>query len=307
MNLPATTRSMIFNKQTGASTLLALLLAACGGGGGSDGGVIPGVEPTVSSASTAAAMYGSSLLITITGTDLDNGLSVASPGCSDMARSTTPPTASTATTAYYTCMPSALGANQVNVTRTSDGASLATAAFSVPVPQVTMTVSNGAGVDGEIVFTLAPDKTPLTVNNFLAYVHSGFYDGTVFHRIAVGFVMQGGGYLPITPGVVPTLQAPLRAPIALEVGRGLSNLQWTIAMARTAELDSATSQFFINVVDNVPLDTQGGGYAVFGSLGVSSVATANAMLAAPCAPLASIGSECAPNPNIVIVKAEQTR
>ncbi len=297
----------MFTKQTGASTLLALLLAACGGGGGDGGSAMPGVEPTVSSASTSTAIYGSTLLITIAGTDLDGGLSVASPGCADMARSATPPHASTANTAYYTCTPSALGANQVNVTRTSDGASLATAAFSVPAPQVTMTVSNGAGVDGELVFTLAPDKTPLTVNVFLAYVHSGFYDGTVFHRIAVDFVMQGGGYLPITPGAVPTLKTPLLAPIALEVGRGLSNLQWTVAMARTADLDSATSQFFINAVDNTRLDTQGGGYAVFGSIGVSNVATANAMLAAPCAPLASIGSECAPNPNILIVKAEQTR
>jgi len=307
MNLPAATRSMMFTKQTGASTLLALLLAACGGGGGDGGGSLPGVEPTVSSATTSVAMYGSALLITITGTDLDSGLSVASPGCNDMALSTTPPHVSTANTAYYTCTPSTLGANEVNVTRTSDGASLATAAFSVPAPQVTMTVSNGAGVDGELVFTLVPDKTPLTVSNFLAYVHNGFYEGTVFHRIAVGFVMQGGGYLPITPGAAPMLKSPLLAPIALEVGRGLSNLQWTVAMARTGVLDSATSQFFINAVDNTQLDTQGGGYAVFGSIGVSSVAIANTMLAAPCAPLASIGSECAPNPNIVIVKAEQTR
>ncbi len=252
-------------------------------------------------------MYGSTLLITITGTGLDGGLSVASPGCSDMARSATSPHISTALTAYYTCLPSALGDNQVNVTRSSDGGNLATAAFSVPVPQVTMTVKNGAGVDGQLVFTLAPDKAPRTVNNFLAYVHSGFYDGTVFHRVVAGFVMQGGGYLPIMAGQVPELKGPLLPPIPLEVGRGLSNLQWTIAMARTGELDSATSQFFVNVVDNTRLDTQSGGYAVFGSLGISDLATANAMLAAPCAPLASIGSECAPDPNIVVVLAEQTR
>ncbi len=156
------------------------------------------------------------------------------------------------------------------------------------------------------VFTLAPDKTPVTVDNFLSYVNSGFYDGTVFHRVVVDFVVQGGGYLPITPGTTPILKTPLNPEIPLEVGRGLSNTQWTVAMARRAEQDTASSQFFINVVDNSAKLDPGvsAGYAVFGAM-TTGMAIASSIVGAPCAPLAGF-SECVPNPNIEI-NATQTQ
>ncbi len=117
---------------------------------------------------------------------------------------------------------------------------------------------------GDITLQLDAEKAPKTVANFLEYVKSGHYDGTVFHRVISGFMIQGGGF---TPDMV---QKPTRAPIALESRNGLRNERGTVAMARTSVPDSATSQFFINVVDNAMLDQpnarDGQGYAVFGKV-----------------------------------------
>ncbi len=118
---------------------------------------------------------------------------------------------------------------------------------------------------GRIVLELYPDKAPLTVANFLSYVKDGHYNGTVFHRVIGNFLIQGGAY---TPDMQPR---PERAPVANEAANGLSNLRGTIAAARRgSEATSATSQFFINTVDNRPLDYRGdatqamSGYCVFG-------------------------------------------
>ncbi|GMV74394.1 MAG: hypothetical protein AMXMBFR78_13450 [Rubrivivax sp.] len=113
---------------------------------------------------------------------------------------------------------------------------------------------------GDIVVELDAAKAPKSVENFVQYVKAGHYDGTIFHRVIDGFMIQGGGFTP------DRVQKPTRAPIALEAGNGLSNVRGTMAMARTAAPDSATAQFFINVVDNLPLDSYGGGYAVFGKV-----------------------------------------
>ena len=113
---------------------------------------------------------------------------------------------------------------------------------------------------GDIVVELDAAKAPKTVENFVQYVKVGHYDGTIFHRVIGTFMIQGGGY------TADSSQKPLRPPIPLEAGNGLSNLRGTIAMARTADPHSATAQFFINVVDNARLDTFGGGYAVFGKV-----------------------------------------
>ena len=111
---------------------------------------------------------------------------------------------------------------------------------------------------GDIVVELDAAKAPKTVENFLSYVRARHYDGTVFHRVIDGFMIQGGGM------DARLNEKPTRAPIRLEAGNGLSNVRGSIAMARTASPDSATAQFFINVVDNPRLDSYGGGYAVFG-------------------------------------------
>jgi peptidyl-prolyl cis-trans isomerase A (cyclophilin A) len=116
---------------------------------------------------------------------------------------------------------------------------------------------------GAIKIRLDPQSAPITVKNFLDYVNSGFYDGTIFHRVVKSFVIQGGGF---TPDLQPKATA---APIRNEAGNGLRNRRGTIAMARPFEVETATSQFFINVSDNTLLNhkddsVQGYGYAVFG-------------------------------------------
>ena len=118
---------------------------------------------------------------------------------------------------------------------------------------------------GDIQVKLAADKAPLTVANFLAYVDAGFYNGTIFHRVIDGFMIQGGGF------DANMRQKETRAPIKNEAANGLQNKRGTIAMARTMVVDSATAQFFINVKDNGFLDfrapnPQGFGYCVFGEV-----------------------------------------
>ena len=115
---------------------------------------------------------------------------------------------------------------------------------------------------GKIVLELDAEKAPVSVANFLAYVDSGFYDGTVFHRVIPDFMIQGGGFSP------DMSQKPTKPPIKNEADNGLENATWTIAMARTAVKDSATAQFFINLKDNDFLNHGGRdfGYAVFGKV-----------------------------------------
>jgi len=127
-------------------------------------------------------------------------------------------------------------------------------------PQVQLRTNRGA-----IVIELYPDKAPKTVANFLQYVKEGHYDGTIFHRVIDGFMIQGGGFDR------DMREKPTRAPIQNEAGNGLRNLTGTIAMARLPNPHSATAQFFINVNDNAALDyreptPQGYGYAVFGKV-----------------------------------------
>ena len=117
---------------------------------------------------------------------------------------------------------------------------------------------------GDVVLELDAQKAPKSVENFLQYVNSGHYDGTIFHRVIDNFMIQGGG-------MKPDMSEPAtRAPIPLESRNGLKNLRGTLAMARTNVPDSATAQFFINVADNAFLDAansrDGHGYAVFGKV-----------------------------------------
>ncbi|MDE2253238.1 MAG: peptidyl-prolyl cis-trans isomerase [Betaproteobacteria bacterium] len=116
---------------------------------------------------------------------------------------------------------------------------------------------------GVIRIELDTEKAPKSAANFLAYVKSGHFDGTIFHRVIDGFMIQGGGF---EPGMK---QKPTQAPIPNEANNGLKNKRYTLAMARTNDPHSATAQFFINVADNAFLDhsaptAQGWGYAVFG-------------------------------------------
>ena len=115
---------------------------------------------------------------------------------------------------------------------------------------------------GDIHIELYADKAPLSVKNFLAYVDAGHYDGTIFHRVIPDFMIQCGGF------TADMQQKKTNAPIKNEADNGLSNEPYTLAMARTSDVNSATSQFFINLADNVFLDhgKRDFGYAVFGKV-----------------------------------------
>jgi peptidyl-prolyl cis-trans isomerase B (cyclophilin B) len=118
---------------------------------------------------------------------------------------------------------------------------------------------------GQMTLELDADKAPKTVENFLAYANSGFYDGTIFHRVINNFMIQGGGF------TTDMEQKPTQAPVDNEANNGLKNERGTIAMARTQDPNSATAQFFINVQDNDFLNhtgenMQGWGYTVFGKI-----------------------------------------
>jgi peptidyl-prolyl cis-trans isomerase A (cyclophilin A) len=127
-------------------------------------------------------------------------------------------------------------------------------------PVVAFEVAQGRTVFGTITIALDPVKAPISVPNFLKYVRAGYYEGTVFHRVIPGFMIQGGGFTPQLE------EKPPQAPIRNEARNGLRNSRGTIAMARTNDPDSATCQFFINLRDNHRLDygIGGAGYAVFG-------------------------------------------
>jgi len=148
---------------------------------------------------------------------------------------------------------------------------LASACFAMSTPPKegdNMAKGNDVVIEttkGKMTIELYPDKAPKTVENFLSYVDSGYYDGTIFHRVIPGFMIQGGG---MTSGMAEKLTS---SPIKNEAGNGLLNTRGTLAMARTNVVDSATSQFFVNVVDNSFLNHKnetpsGFGYCVFGKV-----------------------------------------
>ncbi len=127
-------------------------------------------------------------------------------------------------------------------------------------PEVKMVTSKGT-----VIIELYPDKAPKTVKNFLNYVNTNAYDGTIFHRVIKNFMVQGGGFSP------DFKKTPTNAPVENEADNGLQNLKYTLAMARTSDPHSATNQFFINTKDNNFLDftsktPRGWGYTVFGKV-----------------------------------------
>jgi cyclophilin family peptidyl-prolyl cis-trans isomerase len=162
-------------------------------------------------------------------------------------------------------------------------------------PRVQLTTTKGM-----IVLELDAAKAPLTVENFLQYVRAGFYDGTIFHRVIPGFMIQGGGFTE------KFQQKETRAPIKNEAGNGLPNLRGTVAMARTNDPHSATAQFFINVADN-PFLNYGArgpgdaGYAVFGRV-VEGMAVVDSIVSAPTGPGGPFAKDV-PRAPVVITKA----
>ncbi len=172
----------------------------------------------------------------------------------------------------------------------------ASAATEADAPKVVFTTSVG-----DFTVELYPDKAPKTVENFLEYVKSGFYDGTAFHRVVDNFMVQGGGF------TAELKHKPTRPAIANEANNGLSNLRGTLAMARTMDPHSATAQFFVNVVDNPRIDYSGDqnaqtwGYCVFGKV-ISGMDVIDKIRALPTGAMGPFLSEV-PTPLPVIEKA----
>jgi peptidyl-prolyl cis-trans isomerase A (cyclophilin A) len=268
-----------------------VLLTACGGG--SDPTTPADTAAPVLSALTTTKSATGELTMTATGTD-----NVGITGyCFSL--STTPPLASDA------CFQAS---NQKKVLTTvplpalrvwaKDAAgNVATTALVGPCSNAGYLASNGTSLptvcmltsQGELVLALENVKAPITTANFLSYVNSGFYSDTVFHRVVSSFVVQAGGFTYSSSTNQYAAKNPTNAPIVLETPAttGLSNTLGTIAMARTNVLNSATSQFFINVAENIALDANGGGYAVFGRV-ISGLSTVDALKAVP---VVSNGSE----------------
>lgn len=163
--------------------------------------------------------------------------------------------------AIATLLPMAAIAQEAAAPAAAPAATEAKVESAVPAPRVAVTTNMG-----RMVIELDPAKAPKSVENFLQYVDSGFYDGTVFHRVIANFMIQGGGF------TADLQRKQTKAPIPNEANNGLSNLRGTVAMARTSDPNSATSQFFINTVDNPRLDfvseqnAYTWGYAVFGKV-----------------------------------------
>lgn len=239
--------------------------------------------------------YGRNNVFTIKGSDLDTGIVLGVTGCDNLVVLAD----SNASQRRFSCMPTP--ALLVGVALSNGQSLVFESTQAVPAPQVTMATSMGT-----VVVQLEPAKVKLTVDNFLAYVNSGFYNGTLFHRVIAGFVAQGGGFTGIANGeLVP--QTPLRASIPLETNRGLNNVRGTIAMARTSAPNSATAQFFFNAVDNAFLNYSNAaspGYAVFGQV-VSGQPELDAIGSVPTIKLGGNGD--VPASNVVLITATQTQ
>jgi cyclophilin family peptidyl-prolyl cis-trans isomerase len=167
-------------------------------------------------------------------------------------------------------------------------------------PFVALDVAQGRTVLGTITIALDAEKAPISVRNFLGYVRAGHYDGTAFHRVMPGFMIQGGGYTPELE------ERPTQGAIKNEARNGLRNSRGTVAMARTNDPDSATSQFFINLRDNHRLDygIGGAGYAVFGQV----VAGMDVVDRIAAVPTTSRGQhENVPEVSVVIRKAREVK
>jgi len=173
----------------------------------------------------------------------------------------------------------AQAASQVKAPAQAPAAAPAVVATPKPTPSgpfVSLEVTQGRQALGTIAIALNREKAPISVENFLQYVKAGHYDGTVFHRVMPGFMIQGGGYTPELE------ERPTRPAIKNEGRNGLRNSRGTVAMARISDPNSATSQFFINVRDNHRLDfgISGAGYAVFGEV-VDGMDVADRIAATP--------------------------
>ena len=249
--------------------------------------------PVVDMASTGLS-YGKSAIFTITGSAVSvTGLKIARTAwCTDYKNILMGDT----WLISFSCTVNGSGAMTVQL-QDANGAVLLSKTFTVPHPQVKLQTTLG-----DMVFELYPASAPASVSNYLQYVEGGFYPGTLFHRVIPGFVVQAGGY---TTGLA--FKPPTFAPIALESNNGLKNARGTLAMARTSDPNSATSQFYLNLVSNTGLDytSTSAGYAVFGAV-VSGLNVMDAIAAVPTM-TTSTGVPSVPVNEVLILGVQRIR
>jgi len=275
-----------------AAWVVAGLAAACGGSDEEE-------NPSISGMAATPAAYGRTAVWTVSGLHLDKGIALRiTDGTCD---NVTEVSGGTDVQRQFTCRPSSLGVLEAEVTELG-GRHLSSLRVIIPQPTVRLATSLG-----NIDLDLDPEKAPITVNNFLNYVNSNFYNNTIFHRVIADFVIQGGGYTPGTTN--PVVKTPTQPPIVLESNNGLTNVRGTLAMARTSEPNSATSQYYINVVDNPALDYKSAeepGYAVFGKV-TAGLDVVDAISVVPTRAVPSLGLTHLPVTNVVVTTARQLR
>jgi peptidyl-prolyl cis-trans isomerase A (cyclophilin A) len=265
-------------------TLLALL-SACGGSSE--------FPPVINGVKVQSLKYGQTAIIYLGGKDLRSTMTVDSNGaCTNPSFGTN----SSTETLVLNCGVKVVGDLPITI-KAADGSVVYTTTLAVAKPQVTLFTTKGT-----VVLELDPAIAPISSNNYLAYVSKGYYASTLFHRVINGFMIQGGGYttgMVKKPGQLDTIE--------LESNKGLSNVRGTLAMARTNVFNSATSEFFINAVDNTFLDYKNAanpGYAVFGKV-VQGMDVVDAILAQPTG--VSNGFADVPLVDVIISLALQTQ
>jgi len=229
------------------SICVFLVISGCGGSSG--------FPPVITGVKAQSLMFGRTATIYLGGKDLRSNLVVdAGTACIN------PSFADNSSTdlLVLNCLVKAVGDFKLSV-KTETGELVYLGSLNVPKPEIALLTSKGT-----ISVELDPALAPISSANFLSYVGSGFYSSTIFHRVIAGFVIQAGGY---TTGLVK--KTGQLNPILLESNNGLTNKRGTLAMARTSVFNSATSEFYINLADNISLDYKNAanpGYAVFGKV-----------------------------------------
>jgi len=268
-----------------AALLLTTLLTACGGS--------TGFPPVITAVKPQSLSYGRTATIYLGGKDLRSSLVVETGGgCTNPSFGSS----SSTDTLVLNCLVTVVGDLPLTI-KSATGEVIYTTTLSVPKPQVSIITNKGS-------FTLELDlaTAPISVKNFLTYVRGGYYSNTLFHRVIPGFVAQAGGYttgLVRKPGQID--------PIELESNKGLSNARATVAMARTNVFNSASSEFYVNLVDNTFLDYKNAanpGYAVFGTV-VQGMDVVDAIAAVPTGVFN--GSPDVPLTDITITMALQSK
>lgn len=278
-----------------AALLTPVFLVGCGG---SDNG---GLFVTSMVASTV--QFSRNMSVAVSGSGLDKGLKLTvEGGCGEVTEAA----GGDSQSRRFSCKVTALGPKTVRA-YTADNLEVARLQVTVPEPEVTMIVQGVDTSTSTFVMKLDPVRAPVTVNNFLDYVNAGFYRLTIFHRVVKDFVVQGGGFTAGT--AAPVVKNPTQPAIALEVSPALRNVKGSVAMARTSDPNSATSQFYINTVDNPSLDVGStenpAGYAVFGSV-ISGLDVIERMSAVPVR-FVNFGLTHVPVTNVIIISALQTK